>query len=61
MAGASSKLSTAMAVGQSPLSARNLAPGSAFVGVFKPQEARAALGLSDAEEILAVLPAGRRP
>lgn len=43
------------------LQATSLGLGSTFVGGFKPVEARAALGLSEAEEILAVLPVGRRP
>lgn len=43
------------------LQATSLGLGSTFVGGFKPQEARAALGLSEAEEILAVLPVGRKP
>jgi SagB-type dehydrogenase family enzyme len=35
--------------------------GSTFVGGFRPAEARAVLGLPAGEEVLAVLPVGRRP
>ncbi len=43
------------------LQATALGLGSTFVGGFKPPEARAALGLSAAEEVLAVLPVGYKP
>ncbi len=43
------------------LQATSLGLGSTFVGGFEPRDARAVLGLSEAEEILAVLPVGRRP
>lgn len=35
--------------------------GSTYVGGFRPAETRAVLGLPAAEEVLAVLPVGRRP
>jgi SagB-type dehydrogenase family enzyme len=35
--------------------------GSTYVGGFDPSKARAALGLPEAEEVLAVLPVGRKP
>ena len=35
--------------------------GSTYVGGFRPVEARVALGLPAVEEVLAVLPVGRRP
>ena len=35
--------------------------GSVFTGGFHPMEARALLGLGPLEEVLALLPVGRRP
>jgi len=35
--------------------------GSVFIGSFDPKQAREVLGLPLAEEILAMLPVGRRP
>jgi SagB-type dehydrogenase family enzyme len=43
------------------LQATAMGLGSTFVGGFKPPEARAVLGLPDSEEVLAVLPVGRKP
>jgi SagB-type dehydrogenase family enzyme len=43
------------------LEATALGLGSTYVGGFRPGEARAVLGLAAAEEVLAILPVGRRP
>jgi SagB-type dehydrogenase family enzyme len=43
------------------LQATALGLGSTYVGGFDPAAARAALGLPESEEILAVLPVGRKP
>jgi len=43
------------------LQAEALGLGSTYVGGFRPGDARRALDLPDGEEILAVLPVGRRP
>jgi SagB-type dehydrogenase family enzyme len=43
------------------LQATALGLGSTFVGDFKPSEARSVLGLTAEEEVLAVLPVGRKP
>ena len=43
------------------LQATALGLGSTYVGGFDPQAARAALGLPDSQEVLAVLPIGRKP
>jgi SagB-type dehydrogenase family enzyme len=42
------------------LQATSLGLGSTYVGGFKPQQAAAVLGLPDGQEVLAVLPVGRR-
>jgi SagB-type dehydrogenase family enzyme len=43
------------------LQATSLGLGSTFVGGFKPKEAAAVLALPEGDEILAVLPVGKRP
>jgi SagB-type dehydrogenase family enzyme len=43
------------------LQAEALGLGSTYVGGFKREEARAALGLPEGEEVLGVLPVGHRP
>ena len=43
------------------LEATALGLGSTYVGGFRPQVAHALLGLPDSEEVLAILPVGRRP
>lgn len=43
------------------LEATSLGLGSVYVGGFKPSEAHALLGLPDTEEVLAVLPVGKKP
>jgi SagB-type dehydrogenase family enzyme len=43
------------------LQATALGLGSTYVGGFDPEAARAALGLPDSQEVLAVLPVGRKP
>ncbi len=43
------------------LQAEALGLGSTYVGGFRPAEARRALDLPEGEEVLAVLPVGRRP
>jgi SagB-type dehydrogenase family enzyme len=43
------------------LEATALGLGSTYVGGFRPGEARAVLGLPATEEVLAILPVGRRP
>jgi nitroreductase len=42
------------------LQAEALGLGSTYVGGFRPKEARQALALPEGEEVLAVLPVGRR-
>jgi len=43
------------------LQATALGLGSTYVGGFDPDSARASLGLADGEEVLAVLPVGKKP
>jgi nitroreductase len=43
------------------LEATALGLGSTYVGGFRPQVTHALLGLPDSEEVLAILPFGRRP
>ncbi len=43
------------------LQAEALGLGSTFVGGFDPREARRVLGLPSTEDVMAVLPVGKRP
>jgi SagB-type dehydrogenase family enzyme len=43
------------------LEATAMGLGSTYVGGFKPLEARAVLGIPNSEEVLAILPVGRKP